>query len=52
MWHNAKKIIEDEAYKSLHWSARHYVEDFLTYYQTDIEREFVWNAAMDYFKQK
>lgn len=52
VWHNAQKIIEDEAYKSLHWSARHYVEDALNYSETHIMHDFVWIAAIDYFKQK
>ncbi len=61
VWHNARnavcdnaqQIIEDEAYKSLHWRARHDVEDILNYYsETDSIHDFVWNAAIGYFKQK
>ena len=51
VWHNAQKIIEDETYKSLHWQARHYVEDILNYSETDLMHDFVWKAAIDYFKQ-
>lgn len=49
--HNAQQIIEDEAYKSLHWRVRHYVEDVLNYSETHIMRDFVWGAVKYYFKQ-
>lgn len=52
VWHNAQKIIEGETYKSLHWQARHYVEDILNYhYETDPTHKFVCEAARNYFKQ-
>ncbi len=51
VWSNAQKIIDDESYKSLHWSARHYVEDILNYSEADIIPDFVWSAAIGYFKQ-
>jgi hypothetical protein len=60
VWHNPRnavfdstqQIIEDEAYKSLHWQARHDVEDILNYYEGDIMHDFVWRAAIDYFKKR
>lgn len=61
VWHNPRnavfdstqQIIEDEAYKSLHWQARHDVEDILNYYsETDLMHSFAWEAARDYFKKK
>jgi hypothetical protein len=52
VWHNAQKIIEGETYKSLHWQARHYVEDILNYhYETDPTHKFVCEAARNYFKK-
>ena len=57
VWHNARnavfdssqQIIDDEAYKSLHWQA---IEDILNYSETHIMHDFVWRVAIDYFKRK